>query len=156
MMPVRPWHFGGAAPAPFRFAVLVIQTAVAVATIAVLGRPADMVWRLLALVGHAEPRGVALVALARLAQAGPAVERLSVDMVGSRLEVALAAVTRDPLDASRSRLAEAALAADRPEERALVLAADRAGLGIGALVLLGHHQRAPIARPLDLMQMARA
>src|SRR5205823_31692 len=81
VMAVRPSRFNAAGPAPFRLAMLVIDAAVAMAAVAVLRRPAHVVGRLLALMAHAKARRVAAMALARLAKARHAIDRLPVNVV---------------------------------------------------------------------------
>jgi len=159
VMTMRPVLLLEADPAPLRLAVLVVLAGLAVALEAVVGAAVDVVDRLVGAVLVAEAGGVADVVLPRLVEALEAVDGLPVDVVGADFLVALAAVGGDPDELPGRDLAEAAVAAGGPEQQALlvlVLAADGAGLGVDALVLLGDDDVAGVAVPGNLMQVAGA
>jgi len=158
-MAVRPVHLGIADPAPLGLAVPVAFAGLAMAEHAVVGRPVDVIDRLVGAVLVAEAGRVADVVLSRLMEALHAIDRLPVDVIGPHLLVALTAIGGDADQTGRRHLAGTAFTAVRAQEGAsavLVLAADRAGLGIDALMVLGHHDVAGAAVPLDFVDMAGA
>src|SRR5579862_1541582 len=156
-MTVRPVHLGVADPAPLGLAVPVPFAGLAMAEDAVVGRPMDVIDRLVGAVLVAEAGRVTDVVLSRFMEALHAIDGLPVDVVGPHLLVALTAVGGDADQTGGRHLPGTAFTAGRAQEGAsavLVLAADGAGFGIDAFMMLGHHDVAGAAVPLDFVDMA--